>query len=260
MKKWNLKWMNAVLWITAMTLFTSCLEGGRNTTSGTIIGVVRFDTKTFKNVLDVYGGTFYAPQFDTMQEGTCCIIVYELDFNAPENDATLLQTYGYYTVTISYKEDIDKYALSTVLTDTTAVMPEETAVMDPINSTLGYLNGILFLAHQLKKASDQRETWYLSYDPQATVKEENGRQIYDVYLRTTVRVSSTKTPEDGYDLCAYDMKYFMENAAQRVKSTGNTSFYIRFNYVSEIKDDTLTWGYKDLEMTVADIIPETTSY
>ncbi|MDR1675449.1 MAG: hypothetical protein LBR86_03135 [Tannerella sp.] len=256
MKKWNLK--SAALWITAITLFTSCLEGGRNTTSGTVIGTVRLDTKTFKNVLDVLGGTFYAPQFETMQEGACCIVVYELDFNAPENEPTLLQANGYYTVTISYKEDIDKYYLSSVQTDTATVMSDETTVIDPVNSKLGYLNGILFMAHQLKKASDQREIWHLSYDPQATIKEENGRQIYDVYLRATVRVSSTKTQEESYDLCAYDMKYLMESAAQRAKNAGNTVFAIRFNYVSEIKEDTLTWKYEDMDMSVSEILPETT--
>jgi hypothetical protein len=258
-RKWNLNGMRAVLWITAMTLFTSCLEGGRNTRSDTTIGVVRLDTKTFKNVLDIYGGgTFYAPSFDTMQEGACCIVVYELDFNAPENSTVMLQANGYYTVTISYKEDIDRYSLSSVITDTTAVLPEETAIMDPINSKLGYLNGILFMAHQLKRASDQREIWHLSYNPQTAMQEENGRQIYNVYLRSTVRVSSTKTQEDSYDLCAYDMKYFMESAAQRAKSAGSaTTFQVRFNYVSEITDGTLAWKYRDMEMYVAEILPET---
>jgi hypothetical protein len=223
-----------------------------------MIGIVRFDTKTLRNVLDVFGGTFYAPQFETMQEGACCIFVYELDFNAPENDMAMLQANGYYTVTISYKEDIDKYSLSSVMTDTTTVLPDETAVIDPASNTLGYLKGILFMAHQLKKASDQRETWHVSYDPQATAKEENGRQIYDVYLRTTVRVSSVKTQEDGYDLCAYDLQYFMESAAQKAKSAGNATFSVRFNYVSEISDDALTWKYKDMEMNATDILPETT--
>ncbi|MDR2040784.1 MAG: hypothetical protein LBP98_00500 [Tannerella sp.] len=259
MKKWNLNWMSAVLWITSMTLFTSCLEGGRNTVSDTTIGIVRFDTKTFRNVLDVYGGTFYAPQFETMQEGACCIVVYELDFNAPENDATLLQANGYYTVTISYKEDIDKYTLSSIVTDTTTVLTDETAVMDPTYNLLAYLKGVLFMAHQLKKGSDQRDLWHLSYDPQATITEESGRQIYNVYLRATVRVSSIKTQEDGYDLCAYDMKYFLESAAQNAKNAGSSVFNIRFNYVSEIGEETLAWKYKDIEMNVTDILQETTN-
>ncbi|MDR1336141.1 MAG: hypothetical protein LBK22_04845 [Tannerella sp.] len=258
MKKWNLKRMSAVLCISAMTLFTSCLEGGRNTISNTMIGIVRFDTKTSKNVLDIYGATFYAPQFDTMQEGTCCIVVYELDFNAPENDPAMLQEHGYYTVTISYKEDIDRYSLLSALTDTATVLPDEIAVTDPTNSYLGYLNGILFMAHKLKKGSDQREIWNISYDPRVTVTEESGRQIVSVYLRSTVRVSSIKTQEEGYDLCAYEMKYFMESSATTAKSAGHTSFYIRFHYVSEIKDDVMTWQYKDQEIKVADVLPETT--
>jgi hypothetical protein len=124
---------------------------------------------------------------------------------------------------------------------------------------MAYLKGMLFMAHQLKRGSDQRDIWHLSYDPQATAKEENGRQVYDVYLRATVRVSSIKTQEESYDLCAYDMKYFMESAAQRVKSAGNTTFYVRFNYVSEIGEESLTWQYKDIEMNVGEILPETTN-
>jgi hypothetical protein len=124
---------------------------------------------------------------------------------------------------------------------------------------MAYLNGMLFMAHQLKKGSDQRNLWRLSYDPQATAKEENGRQVYDVYLRATVQVSSTKTQEESPDLCAYDMKYFMESAAQKVKSAGNTVFGVRFNYVSEIGEGALTWKYKDIEMNVGGILPETTN-
>ncbi|MDR2139942.1 MAG: hypothetical protein LBP50_10395 [Tannerella sp.] len=257
MKQWSLHRMSVALWITAMTMSTSCLEGGRNTVSNTTVGMIRLDAKAFKNVLDVPGGTFYAPQFDTMSDGACCIVRYELDFDAPENSLTMLQAYGYYTVMITYKEDVDKYLLLSALTDTAAVLPEETAVMDPVTSCLGYLKGMLFVAHQLKKASDQREIWHLSYDPQTAVKEENGRHVFDVYLRATVRVAGTRTPEDSYEVCAYDMKYFLESAAERVKNAGNTLFSIRFNYVSEIGENALTWNRRELELQVTDILQET---
>jgi hypothetical protein len=236
-------------------MFTACLEGGRNTMSDSTIGIVRFDTKTARKVLDVYGGVFYSPTFDNMQEGACCYIAFEVDFNAPENDPAVLELNGYYTVTVTYKEDIDKYMMSPgTLTDTTQVLADETPVTNALDTKLGYLNGVLFMAHQLKKASDQREIWDLSYDMQNRMTEESGRHIYNVYLRATVRVSSAKTQEEGYDVCAYEMKYFMDTAAEQEKNAGQTTFYIRFHYVSEINGDILTWKHADMEMNVGEVI------
>jgi hypothetical protein len=257
MKKWSLSLTSAVLWITAMTMFTSCLEGGKNSFSNETIGVVRFDTKTFRNVLDIPGAVaLYSPAFENMQEGACCYVVYEVDMNAPENDPAVLQANGYYTATITFKEEIDKYAMSPgILTDTTKVLTAETAITEPIYSTLGYLNGVLFMLHQLKKPSDQRTSWNLSYDAQNMMQDESGKHIYNVYLRATVRIESAKTPEDSSEACAYDMKYFMETAAQMEKSAGNGTFYIRFNYVSEIKDEALTWKQSDMDVSVSAVLP-----
>jgi hypothetical protein len=260
MKKWNLNLISAVLWITAATMFTSCLEGGKNTYSDSTIGIIRFDTKTFKSVLDIPGQTsFYSPAFDSMLDGACCYVVYEIDMNAPENTQEVLQANGYYTVTVSYKEEIDKYSMQAVMTDTTKLLTDETAISNPNYSTLGYLNGVLFLVHQLKKPSDQRTVWSLSYDPQNMSQDDNGRHVYHVYLRSTIRIAGTKSPEDSGEPCAYEMKNFMETAAQNEKNAGSTLFYIRFHYVSEIKDDVLTWNYSDINIDISAVLPATTN-
>jgi len=259
MKKWSLILTSAVLWITAMSVCTSCLDGGKNTRSDYTIGIVRFDTKTFRNVLDIPDsqGTvaFYSPAFENMQEGACCYVLFELDLNAPENDPTVLQANGYYTVVISYKEEIDRYSMSSYLTDTTTALPDETAIVSPVYSVLGYMNGVLFVIHQLKKPSDQRTSWNLSYDPQNMMLDESGKHVYNVYLRATVRIPSTKSPEDSSELCAYDMKYFMESVAQKEKDAGSSTFYIRYNYASEITDEAVTWSSSDLIVGVSDVLP-----
>jgi hypothetical protein len=237
-------------------MFTSCLEGGKNSWSEYTIGIVRLDTKTFRNVLDVPGAiTLYSPAFDNMKEGACCYVLYEIDMNAPENDPAVLQANGYYTVVISFKEEVDRYMMSGALTDTATVLTDEIPLVEPLYGTLGYLNGILFIAHQLKTPEDQKNSWQLSYDSQNMMQDENGRHIYNVYLRATVKVSSSKSPIDVSELCAYDMKYFMESAAQKENSAGSSTFYVRFNYASEIKGDALTWKQSDMTVNVNEVLP-----
>jgi hypothetical protein len=248
----------------AAVVLTSCLEGGKNTQSGQILGIVRTETKTFRNVLDVPDGTggaaaFYSPIFANMEAGACCMVAYEIDYSAPENAYAVVSETGYYTVTVSYKEEIDRYTMLSTAADTAQLLPEETAIVTPLVEQPSYFLGMMFMVHQLKKSKDQREDWHLSYDPANMMKEENTRHIYDVYLRSTVRVADSKTPEDAYYLGAYNMKYYLETAALREKGTNTNSFFLRVNYVSEIKDGQAVWKHVDQELSVDWILPPSSS-
>jgi hypothetical protein len=265
MNKWKLNLMYAVWCITAMTAFTSCLEGGKNTYGNSTVGVVRLETKTSKNVLDIpdaYGTVaIHSPAFAEMRDGACCYVVYEIDFDAPENDPAVLQANGYYTATVSNREEVDRYVMSSLMTDTAQALENETAITTPIpaGGLLGYVKGMIFQMHQLRKPQDQKESWLLSYDPQHMLQEENGRHLYNVYLRAAVRASDTmKSPAETYVLCAYDMKYFLETAAQREKSINSSVFYIRYNYVSELKDGLPVWTYEEQESSAEWILPTQT--
>ena len=260
MKKWNLNVMSAVIGITAMCMLGSCLSGGSNSSSGTTVGIVRMETKTFRNVLDIPDPSgivsVYSPVFANMQEGACCWVEYTIDYNAPENDASIVMANGYYTVVITSKEEIDKYYMLSAMSDTATVMNQEVAIIDPNASGMAYLNGVMFLGHRLNKPQDQKEDWHLSYDPQNMTTNEYGKYIYNVYLRATIRTPDTKSPGDSYALCAYEARYFMEYAAQQAKAANSDRMYLRFNYVSEIKNGVPVWKQvQDLEIPVSYILP-----
>jgi hypothetical protein len=256
----NWKLICAASTVAAMAVtLSSCLEGGGNSVRNQTAGVVRLDLNTFKNVLDISAyESFYSPAFSNMDEGTCCFIYYELDYELPENSANVITANGYYTVTILDKVEVDRYPLLPTADTSGIALPNETPLIAPAQVS-GYVKGILFLAHQLKSPEDQKTEWQLSYDWQNPYISEEGGNIYDVYLRAIVRVSSTKTSEERYESCAYDMKTFLESAAQREKSLNKDLVSLRFNYVSEIREDgTVVWSKADvIDLGVQMIIPET---
>ncbi|MDR1883223.1 MAG: hypothetical protein LBR26_10665, partial [Prevotella sp.] len=224
----NCKMICAALITAASMMLSSCMDDGNNKITGQTAGIVRFDPETIKNVLDISAyESFYSPLFADMEEGTCCYVAYELDYGIPENSNAQLAANGYYTVTLTKKMEVDKYYM-TFSPDTSSVaLPEESPLINPVLQINGYVKGTMFLLHQIKCPSDQKMQWKLSCDLNDSTVNENGLNIYDVYLRATVSVAGTKTSEDRFDLCAYNMTMFMENIAQREKNLGNNYVYLR---------------------------------
>jgi hypothetical protein len=259
--KWKLICAASVA-ATMATALTSCLEGGGNSITNQAVGVVRLEQNTFKNVLDVSAyESFYSPAFGNMDAGTCCYIYYELDFELPENSAEMIAANGYYTVTVLDKSEINRYPMLPAADTSAIALPDEMPLIAPVDQAGGYVyvKGILFLAHHFKAPDGQITDWKLSYDWQNPYVSEEEGNIYNVYLRATVKMPSSKTPEEKYESCAYDVKTFIESAAQREKGLGKDVVALRFNYVSEIGDDgTVVWSKSDkLDLSVQTIIPET---
>jgi hypothetical protein len=258
MRKMNL--YKAAMCAAAIMMFTSCLDGGSNIVRNYALGVVRLDMKTMKNVLDISDNDypFYSPVFSVMNEGVCCQVQYLLDWGLAENSQAVLTSNGYYTVTIEEKLEVDRYPLSGLLTDTLKALTNEFPVVNPLININGYIKGLLFMSHQLKQPTDQQTGWELSYDSQNPVKDENGQRVYDLYLRAFVKAPGSKSAEDMAVMNAYEMGNYLKMIAQNEKNLNHQQFYLRFNYVSEIKEDQLTWKRSDNRaVQVTDILPET---
>jgi hypothetical protein len=191
-----------------------------------------------------------------MKEGTCCLITYELNFDDPENSPAMLEKNRYYSIQVSKCTEATRYPMLTPPNTSPVPLPAETPVSDPTAQALGYVKGIVFMNHQLKKPEDQTTDWELSYDLTNPSKSENGYNIYEVYLRATITNAGKQTPKEDFELCAYEMKTYLETAALKEKGEGNVQVLLRFNYVSKIEAGTATWSQSEyLPIDVLKIIP-----
>ena len=256
MKKTN---VFGAIFIMAIVMFTSCLGDGSNTHKAPTVGVVRYDYKSAKYLLDTYGwGTFYSESFNSspdVREGACYYFNFELDMDLPENSNSVVSTTGYYKILLVNKSELSRYSMSPVFLDTTTLLTNEIPIINPYYALGGYVKGIIFLQHHIKQPEGQSHVWNLSYNTQDMVVEENGTRYYDVFIRATIDGSAgTKTPTDMAPLNAYDMKYFLESAANVEKNQKDKVVNIRFNYVSEIKDGKMVWKKSEILPVHTDVI------
>jgi hypothetical protein len=221
---------------------------------------VRFDSKTFKNVLDVTDEvSFYSNRFDEAYDGNCFYISYELDYDIPENSYENVEANGYYWVSIFDKIDVDRWSISSMLTDTSNVLTDEVALIDAVwDGAVTYLKGKAFIISSLQMPVDQEMYWNLSYDSDNMTTDEFGQKYYNVYLRSTIRRQGTKSKERVSVANAFEMKNYMEEVAKKEKELGHHTFKIRFNYPSVINEDgQITWDHQDArDFYVEQIIPE----
>ena len=249
MKKLNLQYV--ILFFVAMLLLSSCIGDKRNVISTSAFGVIRFDYGKFRNVLDVSANeSFYHIQFQTAAEGDCFWVYYELDYDLPENSMeNVLDADGNYTYTISLmlKESVDLGTLYYTLMDTSTVLANEVAIIEPMSEgAFWYIKGNVFLVSTLEIPDNQTMWWDLSYDYTNMVSESGNRRYYDLYLRATIRDKGTKTPEQISVPIAFDMYSYLSTAALKEKELGGDAFTIRIHYPSAISEDgIITWDYQD---------------
>jgi hypothetical protein len=246
--------------------FTSCLENSGNRETGSTVGILGIGDKSFNYVIKTLGGDIYAPELTSyinagkMSQGSGYYINYEIDYDLPENTLAMVTANGYYTVTlVSFVEAENSY-LNYYLTDTSAVLPNEMAVLYPTlfsdeGGVFGFSKGYIFMTPAVKRAEDQQMTWNLSYDEETMMPtEENGKRYYDLYLRATKKGDSDKTTSSEYiSLVAYNTGSYIERVANKEKEllganyNQSSTFTLRIHYVSEIKDDDeLVWKSQEL--------------
>ena len=242
------KSQHVIMFFAAILLFGSCMGEGRNVMTTTMFGVIRFDYGRMKNVLDVGEiESLYNIEFQTAQEGDCFWVYYELDYDIPENsyeNSIDAKGNAIYTVTLLQKESVEPGNVYTYIMDTTRVLIDEIPIIDPIiEGTFWYVKGKFFILCSLEIPNNQDMSWHLSYDYDNLATEENYQRVYNVYLRTNIRDKGTKTPEKVTCPVVFDLKNYLQLAAQHEKSLEGTSITIRFNYPSAISEDgNITWS------------------
>ena len=234
---------------------TSCLESS-NVSEGYGLGVLQYSSKSYTPVLNSTLGLVSASNLGDMDINSCYYFYYKLDLDLPENAHAVVEANGYQTISILDKIELDKYYLSSSLTDTSRMMNGEVPVYDAYESGNPYIDEYYFISQIVKMPSDLQLTWHMSYDGDGNIAVvENGERYYDVFVRATKRNSSDKTEENVQHLNAYFVRDFLKNAANNERnalgsnySETSSKLRIRFNFVSEISDEgKLTWKSKTEE-------------
>ena len=257
MKKLNFK--NVIMCFVSILLFVSCLGKGPNIISGQAFGIVRYDYISGLMLLDINEyESLNNIRFQEATDGACYWVYFEVDYDLPENNPEYVASVGYYTVNIIERvqvNDWDMYDLSG--TDTSTVLTNEIPISDPFmeDQSSSYIKGMFFLSSLLTKYSDQEMLWFLYCDFQNLDAEENHQEYYDLFMRTRVNSNSAKSTEKNAFTNAFNMGSFLEHVAHKERSLGNNAIKIRFNYVSAIDDDKITWSHKDIEIEIDLIFP-----
>lgn len=257
MKKLN--FLAAAL-VSAMTLFTSCLGNGGNEVEFPATGVVFFNEKAgFKPMLDVGSAYLYIPQLTAegeYDEGDCVAVTVHVDYETPEN--ANWGTTGYLTASLTGKSSpISQYRASYINSevDTTQVLPNEIPLISAFQASVfnNYVRGRLIFPSTAKIGSKQTLTFKIMYSPDLQVEEINGKRYYNLYMRAMAEGDDTGASNTSV-LNAFYLKDVIDRANSIEKAEGHNSYYLKFNFVSEIDKDNnkLTWDYEEAQMAVPD--------
>ena len=257
------------LYLTGLLLsvlcLTSCLKGS-NVQEGWACGVLGVSKDMFTPVLKTQMGDFAASSLTSslnkgeIYYGDCFLFYFRLDSDLPENAAKVFEMNGYYTITILQIDQIQKFYLNPGMTDIMTARPGEVPVTDGYYSG-EYIDKYLFITQVVNQPSDLELYWFMNYDEQNMMVEENNKRYYDLYIRATIKRESDKTVKtDVAYLNAYDMQNYFQTAASMEKTylgssynASSSKFTVRFNYVTSIDEETgdITWKSITEEIDIA---------
>ena len=256
MKKLN--FLAAAL-VSAMTLFTSCLGNGGNSAEFSATGIVFFNDKALKQMVDVGSAYFYIPELTTagnFDAGKCVAVGVHVDYNTPEN--TNWGSTGYLTASLTTTPTpIDQYRASFISSeaDTTIILANEIPMVSAFQASMfnNYVRGWLIFPSTAKFGSKQTLTFKMMYPRELKAEEINGKRYYNLYLRAMAEGDDTGASNTSV-LNAYYLKEVIDRANSIERAEGNKNYYLKFNFVSEIDKDNnkLTWDYEEAQMAVTD--------
>lgn len=257
MKKLN--FLAAAL-VSAMTLFTSCLGNGGNEAEFSATGIVFLNDKAnYQPMVDVGSAYLYIPELTTVgnyEAGDCVAVGVHVDYSSAEN--ANWGTTGYLTASLTGTPSvIDQWRASLITSeaDTTTVLANEISMVSAFQSSVlnNYVRGWLIFPSTVKVGSKQTLTFKIMYSRDLQVEEVNGKRYYNLYLRVIAEGDDTGASNSSI-VNAFYLKDMIDRANAIEKSEGYDSYYLKFNFVSEIDKDNnkLTWDYEEAQMAVTD--------
>lgn len=238
---------------TVILLLTSCLgdSGGNTQTVTNVPGQIDF--KNGKFIVNTIYGPFYSSQMQTMDFSydDWVFMSFTVDYDSEENANA--EANGYYVVQLSVAPSLipkveyvsmDETGLDVALT---SEIPLTNAAVISNYDYLTYFQGYLLMASTYKSLTDQKNDFSMVFDPAQETEENNGVNVYNVYVRAVKREEGKSPQIDAGMYNVYNIKRIYENISSKEKSNGKEAFGLKFNYVKEIDETgTLTWASNDV--------------
>ena len=247
----------------ALVLLTSCL--GETTNSQRLSGmpgvVYTGDALSgYKTLVDIGSFPIYSATLDKgdLLPGDCVVTSFEVDYSSPENATA--NTQGYYNVSFSACEKIDKdnFRSLSLPTDTTMMLTGELPINNSVEGMYmhSYVRGHQFLwpSINLQKNQTAQMQLYVDMSKIEACDEEEGLNCYSMFLRA-VEVNAPTDDDKTLTLmpCAFNVQAFIDRINYLEKAEDNDYYLIRVYFVKEFKDNKPVWDYKTLQMaTVKD--------
>jgi hypothetical protein len=227
--------------LSLLVVFTSCLGDGSSTEEDTTFGVVvRKGSRLL--ILDSKGYYTSSPELlTTLNEGDCIHYRRFINFDVQEsNEYYSVSVVDYYKVPYAdFRNNVD-----------TDNIIENEFTISQINPITLLDDKLFFSTVHPKVASDQKNNFHIECTE--TPETIDGKRVYNLYVRVVKRVAGEKTETPTALLNVADISRLI----QTEKNAGNKVLNIKFNYISELKEDATvaTWSSETLYDRIS--IPE----
>jgi hypothetical protein len=224
--------MEKFSWLAVLSLLfvISCLgDSGQKIAMGNYPGVVMKRNDSVK--IHLKGNdVVYSPQINaTVEDGDCVIIDFSLDYAIPENSDSG-KAKGFYTVDISNVTFVPDHGMRNLLTDTSAILPNEHTIASVQQRSAFILNRFfLFTEHRA-------DTLPLYFELSCNSEQIATDGVYDLFLRVTKDIESSAVAQPTTQYNAFNLT----DLSNRV----NDSLRFRINYAQGFNRDStqINWG------------------
>jgi hypothetical protein len=242
------------LFSACILMLASCLEGGSNEESQSgVCGIIRFDMKTMKTLIDVpgYPYSFYDPQIEYLgfSDDDCVLFSYNVNYSNEIN--VNYQTTGIVQGTISNVSLIDKWRCTPyVINDSVSLIENEQPIAYAVstNGPSFYYSEKLFLTSDFQRNTEQKTAWYLYYEPELPSKEIEGETVYSLFLRAAITTQGKAPIIQGSLINVYNVGNFFGETTRIEKEKGKSKVSFKIYYINDIKEDrsSFTWVQSDV--------------
>lgn len=173
--------------------------------------------------------------------GDCFLIEYSFDSADPA-----LQGSDSLSVKLTYQPvSVPLWPSDNRLTDTTRVLVDE-VLTESLLGRKAYIGGRLFLWSKHREVEFQQDSFMLSYDPDNRYTLEEGKRIYNLYLRAVKKTTGpgeevedvNGKAQDVLKVNAFNIEEFFAKAKEMEAEKGANEVAIAINYASSFNKDT----------------------